>query len=158
MLGPWTYPQHRSPDGASRGRRWRSEAPQHHKTVIPAVDHTKGDRTAPRAHRSVKEGDSLSVCRGCYDSFRRALAKHKKEERTREMEEQADEETPAKRHGPQGGAGTVNLLTLVHPPVTLAPHPHPHPWRAPKLTNRGARGHRPQPAQGVRGRGAAYLM
>jgi hypothetical protein len=40
-----------------------------------------------------KEGDSLSVCRGCYDSFRRGLAKHKKEER----EGQADEETPAKR-------------------------------------------------------------
>jgi hypothetical protein len=45
-----------------------------------------------------EEGDSLSVCRGCYDSFRRGLAKHKKEERTREREEQADEETPAKRH------------------------------------------------------------
>ena len=95
MLGPWTYPQHRSPDGASRGRRWRSEALQHHKTAIPAVDHTKGDRTAPRAHRSVTVDhfDSLLVCRGCYDSFRRGLAKHKNEER----EGQADEETPAKR-------------------------------------------------------------
>ena len=45
-----------------------------------------------------KEGDSLSVCRVCYDSFRRALIKHKKEERERERQEQADEGTPAKRH------------------------------------------------------------
>ena len=64
------------------------------------MDHTKGDRTAPRAHRSVTVDhfDSLLVCRGCYDSFRRTLDKHKKEERPREREEQADEETPAKRH------------------------------------------------------------
>ena len=59
------------------------------------MDHTKGDRTAPRAHRSVTVDhfDSLLVCRGCYDSFRRGLAKHKNEER----EGQADEKTPAKR-------------------------------------------------------------